>query len=179
MDWFVLCAYLVSGVAAFFLQTVVHEAAHAACVLAFDGKVVRFIPWPHTANGKKFFGRMVWLPPPGGITPTQDAIISIAPFVVNVITILVVAPLMFLYIGEFSYGLMLLNVLGVSSVIDATAFVCGGLDNDKDDDASEFISGLSIMGPKSLWIVSCVVLALLATLTSTMITFCIILPHLF
>lgn len=52
--------WLLLFVPGFFLQTLVHEGAHAAMVLLSGGEVVAFKPWPHRHNGRFYFGRVSW-----------------------------------------------------------------------------------------------------------------------
>lgn len=45
---------------AHFLQTVLHEGAHAVAVLLRGGRVTRFRPWPRFADGRFRFGATIW-----------------------------------------------------------------------------------------------------------------------
>lgn len=52
--------WLLLFIPGFFLQTLVHEGAHAAVISLFDGELVTFKPWPHRHNGRFYFGRVSW-----------------------------------------------------------------------------------------------------------------------
>lgn len=50
---------------AHFLQTVLHEGAHAVAVILCGGKVTRFRPWPQVLGGHFRFGATIWEMPGG------------------------------------------------------------------------------------------------------------------
>lgn len=81
---------LLLALPAYFLQTVLHEGAHALAVLYRGGRVVWFHPWPAIEDGRFVWGGTAWS---GRVKLERDWLIPAAPRLVNLAQLAVLAPL--------------------------------------------------------------------------------------
>lgn len=83
--WQLTLAGLGMAIPEFFLNTFIHEGAHAIVAMGFGNKVVEFQPWPHMKNGEFYFGRMRYSGE--NITPQARMWTSAAPMLTDAMMI--------------------------------------------------------------------------------------------
>lgn len=82
--WQMTLAGLGMAIPEFFLNTFIHEGAHALVAMSFGNKIVEFQPYPHMKDGQFFFGRMRRQ---GNLTAEEDLWVSAAPMLTDAVMI--------------------------------------------------------------------------------------------